>query len=436
MPYQSLQTATDLPAPAARAQDPVKRPYARHAIWSATAVWALTRLWLVSAALEIGPFHQPGGLDRSVDEFYPRWFAVLSGGAFPAHDVTWQYPPGAAAPILAPGLVPFLDYGHAFVVLCALCDAAVLAGLLYAATRRGSSMAGPWLWIAGLALLGTVPWRRFDVMVTAVAMAALIAAASRKAWADRVFGALTAVGAMIKVWPVLLLAGTGRGGRTRTAVTYAAVAAAVSAACLALTMPHAFSFLSGQKERGIQIESVGSLPFHVARHFGWSGGWAERYGSHEFVGPGVQWVVWGSQALSVLALGWLLWWRTRSDRAAVRVLPDAALTAVLLFVVTSRVISPQYMVWLVGLAAVCLLRPATTQRPVAWLLLAACVFTVAEFPFLYAQLRADADPLAIAVLYARNLLLLAAAGLSAWRLWRATAGARRAEHRACGGLAP
>jgi hypothetical protein len=38
---------------------------------------------------------------------------------------------------------------------------------------------------------------------------------------------------------------------------------------------------------------------------------------------------------------------------------------------------------------------------------------------LYRELRDDADWLAIANLFVRNLLLLAAAGLSAVRLWRA-----------------
>jgi hypothetical protein len=154
-------------------------------------------------------------------------------------------------------------------------------------------------------------------------------------------------------------------------------------------MPNAFSFLSGQKSRGIQIESVGAMPFHLARHLGWSGTWAAKDGSHEFVGPYVESVSLIMRALTVLAFGWLLWWRRRSDLGRSHVLPDAALTATLLFVVTSRVISPQYMVWLIGLAAVCLLRPDTTQRPVAYLLLAACVLTTLDFPLLYRELRDD-----------------------------------------------
>ncbi|POX36742.1 hypothetical protein C3486_32090 [Streptomyces sp. Ru73] len=409
--------------------------------------WVLTRLWLVPAALKLGPFRGDGGLDPSVDRVYRSWYAVLTSGTFPAHDVSWQYPPGAALPLLSPALAPRLDYGHAFVLGAALCDAAAFALLLRTAVRRGrgsgpapagrlagrgsgrasaTPFAGPWMWTAGTALLGTVPWNRFDLHVTAVAMAALVIASSRpsaRAWADRAFGALTALGALIKVWPVLLLLGTRRGRRTRTAWVTAAAGAALLAVASTLAMPHAFAFLSAQTARGIQIESVGALPFHVARHFGWRGTWAAKDGSHEFVGPYVPEVTVAMQALTVLSLAWLLWWRhRRTADGAPWVLPDAALTATLLFVVTSRVISPQYMIWLVGLTAVCLLHPDTTQRPVAWLLLAACVCTTLDFPLLYRELRDDADWLALANLAARNLLLLTAAGLSAVRLHRHTTG--------------
>ncbi|MFB1048255.1 glycosyltransferase family 87 protein [Streptomyces chrestomyceticus] len=426
MPDQTAARATaavahaSAPAPApapAAAPAPTRL---RTALPPLLAAWFLTRLWLVPAALKISPFVGGGGLDPSVSKVYTGWYAVLSGGSFPLHDVSWQYPPGAALPILAPGLVPGLGFGPAFIVLAALCDAAIFVLLVRVARRRGRSLAAPWLWTVGLAVLSTMPWNRFDLHVTALAMLALVAASARRAWAGRAFGAVTALAAVIKVWPALLLAGTARGRRTRTAWTAAAVTGAAVTAAFALTMPNAFSFLSAQESRGIQIESVGSLPFHVARHLGWSGTWAAKDGSHEFVGPWVAGAGVAMQVSTVLAFGWLLWWRRRSDRTAARVLPDAALTATLLFVVTSRVISPQYMVWLLGLAAVCLLRGDTTQRPVALLILAACVFTTLDFPLLYRGLRDDASWLSIANLYARNLLLIAAAWLSARRLWRGT----------------
>ena len=51
----------------------------------------------------------------------------------------------------------------------------------------------------------------------------------------------------------------------------------------------------------------------------------------------------------------------------------------LLFTTTSRVISPQYMLWLVGLAAVCLFS-ASRMTPPACLVLAATLVTLLEFP--------------------------------------------------------
>ncbi len=48
-------------------------------------------------------------------------------------------------------------------------------------------------------------------------------------------------------------------------------------------------------------------------------------------------------------------------------------------------ISPQYLVWLLGLAAVCLTSRYTSQRPVAWLLLAAAAVSGLDYPVLYAE---------------------------------------------------
>ncbi|MEU3461001.1 glycosyltransferase family 87 protein [Streptomyces sp. NPDC006733] len=394
----------------------------RRLLWPA-GVWLLTRLVLVSAALRLGPFSSEDGPDVSVSKVYRGWYDVLASGTFPHDDVSWQYPPGAALPILAPRLVPFLDYSHAFIVLCAVCDAVVLAALAHAARHADGrrSVAGPWMWVVGLPLLSTVPWSRFDVMVTAVAVGALLAAGSRRVWADRVFGVLVGLGAVVKVWPVLLLAGTARGRRTRLSWAAAALSAVLVTVGFLLAMPGALSFLAYQGDRGIEVESLGALPFHLARHFGWSGHWAPHDGSMEFIGPYVGLVARVSAALTVVAFGWLLLWRVRSGagRTEAWALPDAALTAVLLFVVTSRVISPQYMVWLVGLAAVCLLHRATTQRPVAWLVLGACVLTTAVFPYLFRDLLGGSVPAAL-LLAARDLILLVAAVMSGVRLWRGT----------------
>ncbi|AUG82207.1 hypothetical protein CFP65_7637 [Kitasatospora sp. MMS16-BH015] len=395
------------------------------------AVWLLTRSVLVAGALKVGPFATSDPLDYSVSHVYHHWFDQLSQGRFPVGDVSWQYPPGAAGVILAPALVPLAGYDRAFVLLCALCDAAVMAALVRAGRRApadgSAGPAGPaaaWLWTAALPLLWTVPWTRLDIVVAALAVAALLAAGSRSRsgplrLADTAFGALVGLGALVKVWPVLLLTGTPSGPRTRRSWTAAAVSAAVLGLAARLRWPGAFDFLTAQRERGIQFESLGALPFHLARHLGWSGRLAVHYGSTEFLGPYVAAAAIASEVATLLALGWLVRWRLRADRTLGWVLPDAALTAVLLFTVTSRVLSPQYLIWLVALAAVCLLHPHTSQRPVALLVLAACPVTMLVFPFLGRAL-VDGSPTAALALTARDLLLLAAALLSARRLYRAS----------------
>ena len=98
---------------------------------------------------------------------------------------------------------------------------------------------------------------------------------------------------------------------------------------------------------------------------------------------------------------------------------DAALAAVLLFTVTSRVISPQYMIWLLGVAAVCLTSRHTVQRPVAVLILLATAISAVAYPTLYAEVR-GCSWTGCGLMLARNGLLAAAAVLSFVRLWRST----------------
>src|SRR5207253_11373541 len=98
---------------------------------------------------------------------------------------------------------------------------------------------------------------------------------------------------------------------------------------------------------------------------------------------------------------------------------DAALVAVLMFPTTSRVISPQYMVWLVGLAAAALCFRASRMGLPAVLVLAACFVTVLEFPIWFADI-VGSTPRGIVLLLVRNGLLVLATVIGMRELWRAT----------------
>ncbi|MFF5896376.1 glycosyltransferase 87 family protein [Streptomyces argenteolus] len=384
------------------------------------AVWGLTRAVLLLCVFKV--FTVPGpDVTSDVSVIYRGWYEVLRAGTYPLDDVTWQYPPAAALAVLSPDLLPFLEYASAFFVLALLCDALVLGLLLYAGSRPGMRNAGAWLWVVGVPLLGPTVYARYDLMVTAVAVAALLAGVRH----PRLLGALAAFGTLMKVWPVLLLVGTAPGRETRRSWSAAGVTGAVLVLLSAAALPGAFAFLTFQRDRGLEIESLGALVFHGARQFGWEGRVELRYGSMEFAGPYVALVSTLALALSVLAFGWLLLWRLRARTFAVHTPADAAFTAVLLFTVTSRVISPQYMVWPLGVAAVCLVfRGSRTALP-ACLVLVATGVTLLEFPLGFAHVVAS-DGEGVALMAVRNGLLVAATLIAARRLWRDTVpGARQ-----------
>ncbi|MFF9088118.1 glycosyltransferase family 87 protein [Streptomyces sp. NPDC014991] len=383
-------------------------------------VLALTALWLATRALMLwllthgtAPLLGGGSVAREVWRLYFHWYGVLAHGSFPVHDTLWQYPPGAGAVLLAPGLLPWLTYFQAFVLLTLAVDAVTAAALVRAGTRPGRSLLGAAVWTGGLPLLLHLPLARYDAEVTALAVLSLLASA-RSPRAGGVFGAL---GALVKVWPALVLLGTPRGRPTRTAWTWAAVTGTVSFGLLAAFLAHPMSFLREQSGRGVQIESLGGTALNLARHAGWPGRTRYQYGAIELTGPHVHAVATASLALTALAFALLLLWRLRARRWSEATPYDAALSAVLLFTVTSRVISPQYMIWLIGLAAVCLTSRRTSQRPVAVLILAASALSTVVFPMYYREVI-DGTWAGCLLMLARNGLLAVAAVLSFVRLWR------------------
>lgn len=362
---------------------------------------------------------------------YQRWVDTsLSHGALPMGDNSWQYPPLVGPLLLVPHLMPGGDYQGQFVRLAFVADAVVMVTLLWTARRRGSWL-GPWFWILSVPFLGPIIYGRFDVFsaLFVVAAFALLGRGLPVPGADRgerqlngrrwAAGALIGLGAAVKIWPGLTLFGMPRTRRGWQTIAAAVVAAgAVSLACM-----YAFTngtwFLHTQGNRGIEVESIWALPFLAARSARlWRGEVKNHYGSLEVLGRGID--VTGKLALlSTVVVFTLLaywWWRKRWRPTVVA---DATLVATLLMIVTSRVISPQYLIWLLATAAFCLLSRDTSQRRSALLILLSLPLTQWIFPYNFGSLvRFHYD--AILVLVLRDGLLLAAATLGFVDLWRDT----------------
>jgi hypothetical protein len=358
-------------------------------------VWLLTRAGLV-VAVHVPGYPQIHAVTGDVD-LYARWATLLAHGHFPVADPQWQYPPGAAAVLLIPRLL-FGGYHRALVELLVAVDLAVLLLLL----RRGRDVgtyAGAWTWVLGLAALGPIVVNRFDVVPTALAVFGLSTGAPWLA------GVLLGAGALVKLWPAPLLVGVRR---PAPATLAGAVLVAVSVVVLLAVgrLGPAVDFMHNQRARGLQIESVAATPLMIAHAFG---GYrvVHEYGAFDIIGPlsgiAVRLTTYANVAvlLGYVALGL----RLRRSRTYDPV--GLALAAVLALIVTARVLSPQYQIWVLGLAALHLCTRRDRPRTTAVMLVAAAAVTQLLYPSRYIQLL-HGGGVATGLLVARNVLLLAA----------------------------
>lgn len=358
-------------------------------------IWAATRAFLMLIISGAIPWpEQVHDLD-----IYQRWFdQSLRHGHFPT-DEMWQYPP-LAGPVFAAGaLLPGGRLGFALVFACF--DAALMVLI-----TRGSAP-GRWqgrrLWAWAPLFVGPLLLARFDVVPTTLAVGALLAA-SRPGMS----GAIAAVGAWLKVWPALTVLGLPRRALPRAVAAACLVSLAIGGVLLATTTD-SLTFLTGQRERGIQIESVAAWPFLVARLFGAQVAIVYQFGSHEIVAPGVSQVGSLCAALSLLAIAAVVALRL-IGRIEGHAPADVTLTVVLLSVVTSRVFSGQYFIWLLGLAALALGQPTNLASAIKWML-AAGLSTHLVYPWLYSALL-DGSPVAVAVQSVRIVTILVATVLA------------------------
>ena len=342
---------------------------------------------------------------------------IVSTHALPS-EPAWQYPPGAVLVFLLPRLTS--HYGAGFVAMILTADLVTIVALVLLA-RRTDRMHGVWLWLLAIPTLGTLPLIRFDMIPTAIAVVALLLATT----SVKRFGFVVGVGTAVKAWPVLLLLAF----RDRTKVTVATITAAVTGLAFLivswLTLGNTFGFLQHQTGRGLELEAVGATPWYVIQAvIGRPVHWAPKNGSLEILGPMA--AIAASilhYTMYLLVIAVLAWWVTWYRRGPVS--PslgcDAVFTAILLFVVVSEVLSPQYMIWLIGVGAVAVTSPlCRVRRPVA--LVAASVLVTRALLACWGDLVSNGANGAYLLTIRNTLLLVAAvdAALIMWRVIRST----------------
>lgn len=374
---------------------------------------ALLLAWVVTRALLLGtltgsvPYPDGPSVLNDV-KLYAEWSDLLVTGRFPIGDDMWQYPPGAGL-VFAVAALMGSNPVAAFALIALLCDLATLAVLAIAGRRRGVSLGAAWAWTIGAVLVGPVWLARFDVVPTLAAVVALVLVAR-----PALSGAAAAAGALLKVWPGLMLIALPRRSLPRGILGFVVMAAAILGGVM-LWSTGGVSFLGEQGARGLQVESVGALPFMVWNVF------TEvptefRFGAMEVDVPitiplGLAITLAGFAILGLLGVLRLLGRLESLDPA------DVALVALLVSIVTSRVLSPQYSVWIVGVAAVTFLDPASRMRMVVWLLAPSILVTQVIYPYGYGSFL-NGDWWAVALQVIRVALLMGATIVGIWVIGR------------------
>ena len=321
--------------------------------------------------------------------------AIVHHGLVPYRDFAVEYPPGALPVFALPSFVG--DYASSFAWLMAACGVALVA--VVATIRREAAF---YVALAPV-LAGALILSRFDLwpaLLTAAALAALLREHHRFGWA--LLGAAVAA----KLWPLVLvplvLAWSVRHGRARAPLAGLAVVVAAFVP-FALVAPHGvWSSLSGQASRPLQIESLGAAIFTTFGH----PRVVSTHGSQNVAGHGAVAAAFALLQVAALVALWVAFARGPATRE--RFLRYAA-ACVCAFIAFGKVLSPQFLLWLIPLVPLVVGRRGLAA---AALLTTSLLLTQVWFPQRYWDY---AGPFHLAwVVLLRDLVLVALLGVLAW----------------------
>ncbi len=391
--------------------------------WRDLALVVALVIALVCLALYTWPGYRA---DLSTIAQYAEHAQRMAVGQQPYRDFVFEYPPLAIPLFFLPGLgVPGGDLDR-YRLQFALEQAALAIGLGWLAlalVRRsghgrgllGVLVALP-LFLLAAGVMATL--ERYDLAPALVTLAAIYLWPRQRgqlAWA------LLAVGTALKVYPALLaplfaLEHLRRGeGRTlaRDAGLYALTLLLAFLPFLA-TGPAVLEVLFAYHgERGLEINSLWATPLLLRYTRGAPLEVVQAHASEEVAAPGADLLATLAVPAIVLLLGLVYWtyWRrlravdptaTDESDAVPRLLRFSALS-ILAFVLPNKVLSPQYLVWLIPLLP--LLRDR--QRWLVWGLFGLILaLTQYVYPGRWVELTRFLDSRAIFALAARNILLL------------------------------
>ena len=385
--------------------------------WSAPSdarrlTYAAAAVFLASLAVLHWGFYQHNLILDTVE--YHRYGTAMLHGQVPYRDFGVEYPPGALPVFAVPaiGHDGFSLYNREFQILMALCGVGALLAMtlalrLLAASGQRLAAALAFTALAPL-VLGSVIVYRYDLWPAALAVAGL---AGVLAGRQRLGFASLGLGIAAKLFPVVLLppalAYVWRTRGRREALLCLGVAAAVVAVVilpfLALAPHGVWTSVERQATRPLQIESLASGVLLAAHQVGGLAITMESSrGSQNLTGSLPDALGTASSALLVLALLGIWAAAARGPATSERLVRFSA-ASVVAFIALGKVLSPQFLIWLIPLVPLVRGRRGLVASALLGL---ALLLTQLWFPIRYWELVAfEAVPSWLVL--ARDLVLLA-----------------------------
>jgi uncharacterized membrane protein len=397
--------------------------------------WQLFIFCLLHVLIFMYIFHSVifAALDPHGWGFLPFWnySANITHGLLPYRDFAVEYPPLGIASITLPGV--FADnyylYYVLFVTEMLLFDLAAMF-LITGIVKQLKASLWQSLSVYTIALLavGRLISIRYDLFPAGLVLLAIYLLLKGKyqfAWG------VLAAGTLTKIFPVFIvpvfIVYHLRSNTKRELFTglawFAVVCALIVIPALLLSPGGLWNSFTYQTGRGLQMESTWASALLFLKTLNLTSfQYSYLYGAWQIVSPAADVLTAVSTVVmvaSLLAVYWRFYRQPRgSELRKQKFEPlnpyDAALIikysflAILVFIITNKVLSPQYVIWLLPLL------PLFTGRwrAMSWVLfivIGVCTYFI--YPVFYNQLLAG-DELPVILLFMRNLLLVVLAMLA------------------------
>ncbi len=362
-------------------------------------------LGLLALSAGLPPDLREGSNDLSL---YREAGESILRGEVPYRDFFIEYPPGSLPAFVPPALLSASKAGYIYLFSVEMAVFLVITLLLTALAAR--RLRGPralflpaGTFVAAALLLYPVTATRYDAVVAlALGLAVFFATLGGRflvlAYASLGLGAAAKIVPALATFPLALM----RKGAALGYWAFLAVLALFFAPFLGGSgLLESFAY---QADRGLQIESLAASVLVSLRSVD---SVVFEYGAFEVRGAGVGLATSLSPILTLTLLtvtGLVMYGEyRRRGRLGTEAFPRHAAALILAFMLGSKVLSPQYMIWLLPLVP--LSAGAAAGAFVCAVFLAACLATTLVFPIHYGDLLAFRSP-GPELLLVRNLLLV------------------------------